>query len=188
MNSPRTFGLAAVAAIALSAFATTSASATTFEIGGTAKNEAVTFSASLKSGGTTKVTNTSEAFHNTCTASTITGTTSVFTGTRVTGALSTFTLDQCLVGKVTVHLKGQLYVEHEAGTTAGLVYSENAELTVPSIAGYTLTCKTGTGTLIGTMGEGTLKVAAQINCGFFLPSALWLGTYTVTTAGLGVTA
>ena len=186
MKFLKTIGLAVAAATAFAAFAASSATATTLESGGVTVNEPVTISASLQANSVT-VTNTSEGFYNTCSTSTMAGTTSVFTGARVTGALSTLTFENCVFGKVVVHQKGQIYIEHEAGTTAGNVFSENAELTVSSPVG-TLTCKTGTGTKIGTLIGTTLEIKnAVINCGFFLPSSLWRGTYTLTE-GLGVSA
>jgi hypothetical protein len=52
----------------------------------------------------------------------------------------------------------------------------------------------GTGTDVGTLtgvkeGTATMDINAILNCGFFLPSAKWQATYTVTNpANLGVEA
>jgi hypothetical protein len=110
----------------------------------------------------------------------------------VTGALSSLTFGSC-TRPVTVHKAGQLYVEHVAGTTNGTVFSENTEVTVGTPFG-TVNSKTGAGTDIGTLtgvnsGSATLDINGVLNCGFLLPSALWGGTYVVTSpAGFGVSA
>lgn len=60
--------------------------------------------------------------------------------------------------------------------------------------GSYVNCKTGTGTHMGTLtgvkeGHATLHIDAIKNCGFFMPSATWGATFTVTSpTGLGVVA
>jgi hypothetical protein len=192
MKDLKMLGLAAVAALAFTAFAASSASATTLEVGGVTQNGAVTISASLEPGTSATLARTDGTLANTCTASTIHGTTSVFTGTKVTGPASSLTLEAC-TRLVTVHKAGQLYLEHETGTTNGTLFSENAEITVSTSFG-TVNCKTGTGTDIGTLtgvasGSATLHFDAVLNCGFLLPSATLKGVYTVTSPqGIGVSA
>lgn len=197
MKYLKMLGLAAIAATALTAFTAGSASATTLEVGGEAKNSSVTISASIAAGNSAILARTDGTLANTCTASTVAGATaSPFTGTKVTGAISTLSWSGCSAGNPTVHQKGQLYVEHEAPTTNGKVFSENAEVTVPTSLGFTVNCKTGAGTEVGTLtgtGDVTkhaiMHVNAVLNCGFLLPSATWKGTYTVTSpTGLGVSA
>jgi hypothetical protein len=192
MKYLKMLGLAAVAAMALMAFAAGTASATTLEVNGVTQNKAVALSASIEPGTSAVLSRTDGSLANTCTTSNVAGTTSVFTGTKVTGALSTLTFESC-TRPVTVHQKGQLYVEHEAGTTHGTVFSENAEVTVGTPFG-TVNCKTGAGTDVGTLtgvasGSATMHINAVLNCGFLLPSASWKGAYTVTSpSGLGVSA
>jgi hypothetical protein len=185
-------GLAAIAAIAITAFTAGSASATSLEVNGVTKNQAVTISASIAAGNILVLARTDGAIGNTCTTSTVGGTTSTFTGTKVTGALSVLAFTNCN-HPVTVHQKGQFYIEHEAGTTAGTVFSENAEWTSVTSWGFTVTCKTGAGTKIGTLqgvasGTQSMELNTIVNCGFLLPSAQWAGVYTITTSGLGVSA
>ncbi|HEY5942305.1 MAG TPA: hypothetical protein VIT89_05515 [Solirubrobacterales bacterium] len=192
MKYLKMLGIAAVAAMALTAFAASSSGATTLEVGGVPKNEKVEITASLKSGTSTTLSRTDGSLANTCTASHLSGSTeSPFTGTRVTGPVSSLSFSSC-DRPVTVDKAGKLYVEHIAGTTNGTVFSEEAEVTVGSIFG-TLTCRTFEGTDIGTLtggkeGHATLHIDAVLNCGFAVPSATWKGTYTVTSpTGLGVT-
>jgi hypothetical protein len=188
---PKALGLAAVAAMALAAFAASTASATTLEVGGATQNQAVTISTSLETGTSTVWARTDGSLINTCTVSNAHGTTSVFTG-QPTGPLSTLTFQSC-IRTVTVDQPGQLYVEHESGTTNGTVFSENTTLRIGSPFGH-VHCTTGAGTDIGTLtgvssGHATLHINAVLHCGFLLPSALWTGKYTITSpTGLGVSA
>jgi hypothetical protein len=185
--------VAALAAAALVAVGATSASATTLERGGVTQNGAVTIEASSTAGVVLAKTDGTPV--NTCNVSSIKGTTSVFSGTKVTGSLSELSFKTCAVGTVTVDAKGGLYIENEGGTS-GEVYSENAEVTVPTSFGFSVTCSTGSGTRIGTLDgvkgsseHATLTVSAVLNCGIFLPSATWKGAYKVSSpTGLGVEA
>jgi hypothetical protein len=195
MKHLKTLGLAAVAAMALTAFAASSASATVLEVGGVDETEKVEIKASLQAGSSTLLSDTSgEAFgvwSNTCTTSTVTGETETGLTTKPTGKLTSLTFSSC-TRPVTVHNPGRLYVEHIAGTTNGTVFSEEAEVTVNTPFG-TVNCKTNEGVHIGTLtgvkeGNATMHINAVLNCGFLLPSATWKGSYTVTSpSGLGVT-
>jgi hypothetical protein len=84
---------------------------------------------------------------------------------------------------------GTLSIEAISGTTNGTLRSNGATVTVPSPFG-TLTCTTSNtdiGTLTGTSSFiAVIDVNAVLNCGFFIPSARWEGTYNVTGASLGV--
>ena len=191
MKYLKMLGIAAVAAMSFAAFAA-SASATTLEVGGTAKNEKVEITSSLLSGSSTELSRTDGSLANECSESHVNGSTeSPYTGSKVTGSISSLSFSSC-IRPVTVHKAGKLYVEHIASTTNGTVSSEEAEVTVGSPFG-TLNCKTSAGVDIGTLtgkkeGNATLDVNAVLNCGFLVPSASWKGTYEVTSpAGLGVT-
>jgi hypothetical protein len=99
---------------------------------------------------------------------------------------------KCTEGSVIVDAAGTLSVERIAGTTNGTVRSNGAKVTVPSPLG-SLTCTTSNtdiGTLTGVAsGKARMDVNAVLNCGFFLPSAKWEGSYVVTSPeGLGVTS
>jgi hypothetical protein len=192
MKLTKILGVVAVAAMALMAFAGT-ASATTLEKEGVKQTGAVTIKSSLKSGTSALLSDTAGFFANTCTASNVEGTTSVFTGTTVSGAISALSFTSCATEPVTVDTKGSLSVENIAGTTNGTVRSIGAKVTVPSPFGL-LTCVTAAspGTDIGTLtgvktGNATMDINAALNCGSI--TAKWTGTYTVTSpVGLGVTS
>jgi hypothetical protein len=205
MKYVKILGVAAVAAMALMAFAA-SASATTLEVNGVTQNSSVSLSASLESGTSATLARTDGSLANTCTESAVAGKTEEvknekgevevsFTGTKVTGAVSSLTFNKC-TKTVTVDKPGKLYVEKSTGTnTNGTVFSEEAEVTVQTpLFEPEVNCKTGTGVDIGTLkgvssGTATMEINAVLNCGFLLPSATWKGSYTVTSpTGLGVSA
>lgn len=195
MKYLKTVSLVAVSSMALTAFGVSSASATTLEVGGTAKTQSVAFSASLAAGSSTVWRFTGGSFINTCTAAQMSGaTSSPFTATAVGGPLTTLSFANCSENPVIAHNGGSLTFERIAGTTNATVRSSGTELTTASVFG-TVTCKTGTGTDIGVLtgassgDHATLDINAVMECGPlpFLVSALWQGTYTVTTpTGLGV--
>ena len=192
MKHLKALGLASVSAMALMAFTAGSASATTLEVGGATTNSSVTIEASLASGTGVAWLRTDLTVANTCWSSSVAGSTSSpFTGTTVTGPVSSMTFTEC-TRPVTVHKAGTLHVQH-TGTTNGTVSSSGTEVTVGSPFG-TLNCKTGAGVDIGTLtgtasGHATIDLKAVMNCGFLVPSALWGGTYVITSpTGLGVSA
>jgi len=192
MKYLKMLGLAAVAAMALMAIGAGSASATTLEVKGVAQNSAVEITASLKTGTSALLQTTSGAFANTCTASHVSGKTTSFSGATVGGPIASLTFTSCTSSPVVVDAAGSLTVERIGATTNGTVRSSGAKVTVPSPLGGTLTCVTGEGTDIGTLtgvkeGNATMDINAVLNCGFLAPSSTWTGTYTVTTANLGVT-
>jgi hypothetical protein len=192
MKITKMFGLLAVAALALMAFAST-ASATTLETNGVKNTSAVTIEASLESGTSAVLQKTDGSFANTCTASSVIGKDSTSTtGTAVSGPVSTLTFTSCTNEKVVVDAAGSLSVENIAGTTNGTVKSSSAKVTVPSPFG-SLTCETGTGNDIGTLtgkasGQATMDINAVLNCGFLAPSTTWTGSYLVTSGPNGVTS
>jgi hypothetical protein len=211
MKYLKMLGLAAVAAMALMAVVGAgTASATTLEVGGTAKNEAVTIEASLKTGTSALLKDEFGTTTDTCTVSAVKGTTTwvkdenpeiaptdnKFTGFEVGGPLSALTFEKC-THTTTVLSKGNLWVkwipttkkEEEEGkkSTNGTVSSSGAEVTVQStFFGASAVCKTGAGTTIGTAtgvkeGSATIDINASINCGI-LGSSSWTGTYVTTGA------
>ena len=197
MKYLKVLGLAAVAAMAMMAFAVGSASATTLEETGVTKNSTVTITASLKPGSSAILKDTAGFSQNTCTSSHVHGHTTIFTGTVVTGPLTGHKTVEPENGlsfggctrTVKVHDPGTLEIDWTSGTD-GSVASEEAEVTVGSAIG-TLVCKTGETTKLGTLkgvasGNATMEVNAVINCGI-VPSAKWEATYEVTSPhGLGV--
>lgn len=184
MSCTKVLGLAAVAALALTAFFAGNASATTLENGGTTQNSSVSGSASLKSGTSASLSRTDGTLANTCTGSNISlSTANPFTALTVGGPVGELTLTGCTMEEIVVHKPGSLSIEWTSGTN-GTVSSAGAEITVPTSLGK-VNCKTGTGTHFGILtgvGEGnaTMDVSTVVNCGFLLPSAMLKGTYTVT--------
>lgn len=183
-------GVAALAAAAMTTFGAGTASATTIEVGGVKQTGALTITMSLEAGTSFVFSRTDGGSPTTCTAVHLHGKTSVFTGTRVTGPLST--LDFTCNHVVTTHNPGTFYIEHITGTTNGDLFSEDAEWTIATTLGFTVTCKTGAGTKLGTVtgvaaGSATVDVNAVLNCGFLLPSASAKGTFTITNPnGAGI--
>lgn len=182
--------LTAVAAMAFTAFAATSASASTLEVGGVTKNSAVQIEANNKSGASMTWTLTNGSLGNTCTAAGLASKTETFTGTSVTGVMG-ISFGNC-ERPVTTHKGGVLHIS-DIGGTDGTVTMSGTELTVATPVG-TINCKTGGGVDVGTLtgaasGNTEIHINAVINCGFLVPSATWKGTFNVyTPAGLGVSA
>jgi hypothetical protein len=189
MKLSKILGVAAVAALALMAFAST-ASATTLEIGGAVQNSSVTIEATIPAGSSALLTDTFGASANTCTSSTVEGhTASPFTGTTVGGPITTLDFTNCTQGNPVTHSPGSLSVERIGSTTNGTVRSTGAKVTVPSPFG-TLTCTTSNtdiGTLTGVAsGHAKFDINAVLPC-TVVGTAKWSGTYTVTSpTGLGV--
>jgi hypothetical protein len=191
MKLTKILGATAVAALALMAFAGT-ASATTLETNGVIQTGSITLEASLTTGTSVLLKNTSGDIFNTCASSTVEGKTSVFTGTTVSGPTSTMSFSNCTHEKVVVHKAGTLSVERIGATTNGTVRSSGIEVTVPGTIfdpeTVTLTCTTvntdlGPLTGVGAGGTAEVDVKAVLNCGFFVPSAILEGTYVLTLPG-----
>jgi hypothetical protein len=186
---------AALLALALMAWVSGSASATTLEVGGVTQNNALTFTASLEPGTTAVLIDTNNFTQDTCTESHMHGTTtSPYTGASVGGPLTSLSFGGC-THTTDVAKPGSLSVSSIAGTTDGTVTSSGTEVTFHStIFEVILICKTNTGVDIGrltgkTSTHATLDVVAVVNCGFFVPTARWEGSYVVTSpTGLGVSA
>jgi hypothetical protein len=190
MKYLKMLGLAAVAAMALMAIGAGSASATKLEVGGVVQSTSTAISASLKAGTSAILKDTFGFSSNTCTVSSVAGTTSSPSGATVTGNLSALSFTSCEREPVTVDSKGVLHVQWTSGTN-GTVTSSGAEVTTGSPFG-TLNCKTGTGTHLGSLaGTGSssahavLTINASLSCSGI--SSKWEAVYTVTSpTGLGV--
>jgi len=193
MRSMKTMGLAAIVTLALTAaVGVGSASATTLEIGGAAKNESVAIEASLDTGTSTTFQFTSGAHFNTCTGAVIKwATESPYTALTVGGGVLTQSFSGC-TGKTEVVSPGTLTIERINGTTNGTVVSSGAEWKIPW-GTASLTCKTGAGADIGMLRgdapgkHASLTVSMVLNC-----EAVWVtikGSFTVTSpTELGVIA
>jgi hypothetical protein len=186
MKLSKMLGVAAVTAVALMAFAST-ASATTLATNGVTQNGAVTLEASLTTETTALLSDTSQILANTCTRSSVEGATSVFTGTTVSGPISTLSFTSCTFEPIVVHKAGSISVETIGAGPNGTVRSTGAEVTVPTGVFGTVNCKTSNtdlGTLTGSeSGTAEIDVNAVLNCGLFLPSARWNATYVLTVPG-----
>ena len=186
-------GLSAFAVSALIVFAGAgTASATTLEVNGTTQSSNVTISASLEKGTSALLKDSLGTTTDTCTASTVHGTTTVFTGTTVSGPIQSLTFSGCS-HTTDVLAAGSLSIDRIENTTNGTVTSSGAEVQVKStFFGITATCKTGAGTDIGTLTgkptglQATMDINATIDCGS-LGNSSWTGSYLVTSpSGLGV--
>jgi hypothetical protein len=187
--------LVVLAALALAALAgASSASATTLELAGAAQNKSVSIEATLIPGGSSQQTETFGALVGTCTASTIKwATVTPFSGTTVSGPISSWSWSSCTEGTTVVDAAGTLSIERIGTTTNGTVRSNGTKFTTQSFFG-TLACSTSNtdiGTLTG-VGKGTehakLDINAVLSC-TVVGSVKWSGVYTITSpTGLGVTA
>ncbi|HEX6206030.1 MAG TPA: hypothetical protein VFZ29_09530 [Solirubrobacterales bacterium] len=185
--------VAMTALVALAVVGVASASATTLEVGGVTKNEAVTIVGSLN-GTSIVLSRTDGSLANTCSTFAIEGTAvSPFTGTKVSGLGKTLAFGNC-AEPVTAHKTGTLIGEHISGTTNATMHSSEAEVTVKTPFGNTVNCRTNEGTDIGLLtgsatGHATLHINAVVNCGFLLPSATMKANVTVTSpTGVGASA
>jgi len=167
-----------------------SASATTLEIAGVTQSKPIDFETSLTAGTSAILKTTSGTFLDTCTSAFVWAASNTYTGT-VSGPVAILSFSNC---SHTTHVvtNGSLAVERIGSTTNGTVRSHGALVEVESTTfGITLECVTATtdvGILTGTSsGHAVIDINAVINCGFFVPSAKWEGSYTVTSpTGLGV--
>jgi hypothetical protein len=190
MKQLRTIVPVALAATLATLIVASTASATTLEVGGVTQSGAVTIEASSSAA---LFRDTFGLSQNKC-ASKLEATTSVKTGTKVEGAISTATLIPCEREAIVVHTKGSLSFERIGSTTNGTVRWIGAVWTMPSPFG-TLTCTTdaapgtdfGTLTGVGSGGTATIDIKINLSCGI---SLIWEGTYTATGANkaLGVVA
>jgi hypothetical protein len=194
MKYLKMLGLAVLSAMALTALAAGSASATTLEVNGVTQNKAVALEGTLKPGTSAILKTTTGSFVDTCTASSIKGSSeSPFTGTTVGGKVAALTFSNCTHSTV-VHSFGSVTVEHIKGTTNGTVRSSGVSVTVQSTTfGVNLNCTTSNthmGTFTGSSsGHASAAINGVINCGPFVPSAKWEASYTLTTpTGLGFVA
>jgi hypothetical protein len=193
MNHLKMLSCAALSAMALMAFAGGSASATTLEVGGVVQNKSVALEITMSAGTSAAIRTTDMTMVDTCTFSRLKGSTEgSFSGTTVGGKAASWETGNC-THSVKMTKPGSITIQHTAGTN-GTVRSSGAEIQVQSTTfGTTLVCSTNNthlGTLSGvSSGHAKIKTLAVVNCGFFVPSAMWESEYTVTSpTGFGVVA
>jgi opacity protein-like surface antigen len=184
MNFKMILGFATIAVLVLMAVAS-AASATTLVTNSVTQSGPVTLKETLI--GSVEVKSTSGVFTNTCSSSTVGGTTSVFTGATVSGSISTLSFSNCTHEPIVVNSKGSFSIEVVGGGPSGTVRNSGVSLTMPVTFGgsvFSVTCTTSN-TLIGTLdgvSTGTTKITinAILTCSGLLPSANWIGTYVIT--------
>jgi len=191
MKYVKMLGLAAVAAMALMAFVGAgTASATTLCRTNVTTCEPAwdvaqgsTLDASLKSGTSAILETAGGLIRDTCTTSTVKGTTTNTSGTTVSGTVENLTFEGCSVKTQVLEQDGTLEI-----ASNGEVKAKGFRVTV-EILGESCIYTAGTGTKLGTLTGGspaTLTVSATIginaaesgaNCA---PSSNWTATYTIT--------
>jgi hypothetical protein len=192
MKYMKILGLAAIAAMALTAFlGVGTAGASSIKVFGAAGSlpAGTVIEASLEAGNSAVLEDSFGLTGTTCTGSTVAGTMS-----RVTpagspkGALSTLTFTPC-PHTVDVESKGELEVRNIAGTTNGTVFSIGAKVKVFStLLNQSCIANTGAGTDLGTMtgataagSKATMDISASIPLeGCSAASSKWTGKYEVS--------
>lgn len=197
MKYVKMLGLAAVAAMALMAFIGASSASATVLCKTAASpcpegwdySSGITLSLSIEEGTSTTLRNTSGVIENTCTSSTLKGTTSN-TGSpseTVKGTVTAANLTYSGCSTTTDVLEGgELEVHRLEGTSNGTVTARGVKVTT-NLAGVSCTYGFGAGTDLGTLTGGTmatLDVHAIVNkqAGSFLcpGDVVWDMSYTVT--------
>jgi hypothetical protein len=184
MKYVKMLGLAAMAAMALMAFGAGTASATTLYSTGVALPAGTTLHATLEGGTAVLSTTDGKTLVDTCTGSTVHGTTSNTSGTTVTGAISTLSWSGCTVTTDTL-TNGTLHVAYNAETKVSTVTGSGSVVTV-NFGGVSCRYGTGAGTHLGNLGTGTLAINAVINeqapTSFICPDTTkWVANYLITT-------
>jgi len=193
MKHLKMLGLSLVAVAIAVMTAASAASATTLEVGGVAQNKSVSFAWTLKSGTSMTFQTTTGEPWGTCTGLEIKGATEgTFTGSTVSGKLSSFAWSGCL-DKVETIKPGRLQIAWSSGTNGTVTLFETEFKWYLEAFGEPLTCKVSpSGTDIGLLtgvkeGQATVDMNAVISCGLILPSMRLAGSLTVTSpSGLGV--
>jgi len=196
MKYLKILGLAAVAAMALMAFAG-SASATVLRSTSGILPAGTEIDASLKAGTSASLTDTAGHTLVTCTASTVKGKTAnagsateTVKGT-VEKANLTFGTEttKCTV-TVTTTEGGELEIHWISGTTNGTLTAKGFKIDINTVLFGVCTYIAGEGIDLGTLtgsttGEATMDINAVVKLvsggGICEPTAKWVGTYTVTT-------
>lgn len=189
MKYVKMLGLAAVAAMALMAFAG-SASATELYSGGTTLGAGTTIEASVE--GSANLTDTSSNPIVTCLTSSVKGTIGSAGGSSatVTGEVKkeNLSFSNC-TSTVTVVENGSLEIHHIAGGKNGTLTASGFDVIIHVFGvecGYTAGGSTDLGTLTGsTTGNATMDINAIVTRktgGFLCPStARWIANYAVTS-------
>ena len=193
MKYIKMLGLAALAAMALAAFAgTASANVQLTAPAGTVVKTGTTITASLKAKTSAVLSDTSGFIQNTCTSSTVSGKTTNESGTTITGDIETLDFENCNRPTKTI-TNGKLHIG-----TGGTVSGSESEVEAETAIGECI-YGTSTGTHLGTLtnassatGHATLVINAVLPLiktitGTCPSDARWKAEYTVTSP-LGLVA
>jgi hypothetical protein len=198
MKYLKILGLAAVAAMALMAFAG-SASATKLYSGASPLGAGTEIKSSLASGTSATLTDTEGHTLDTCTGSTITGKTanagSATETVKGTIAASALTWSGCTVatsttegGELEIHWRTEQEetegIASKNGTLTGKGFKVSINTVLFGNCVYTAGAGTDLGTLTGsTTGSATMDINAVVSksSGICNSTAKWVGTYTVTS-------
>jgi len=193
-------GLAAVAAVALTAFlgAGSASAQTLYKYTTPSPNDGMAAGteiiATLGSGTSALLKDTLGGVNDTCTGSEVRGKIATNTTTDAGGAISSLTFTGCS-HTTDVLAPGELEIKNIAGTTNGTVVSKGARVTIKStIFGLSCVANTGTGTTIGTLtgaksstAQATMDINGVITLENGCGDSTWTGSYEVTSpAGLTV--
>lgn len=187
MKYLKMLGLAAVAAMALTALVGAgTASATALYSGATKQGVNAELKSKLTTGNSALLKDTGGSTNDTCTGSEVAGkiTNAGGAGVAVVGKIESLTFTGCS-HKTVVIAKGELELKWTSGLN-GTVVSKGAEVTVEStVFGISCTAKTGTGTTIGTFtgvtsGDATMDINGVIPMGALCGDSTWTGNYTVS--------
>lgn len=187
MKYLKMLGLAAFAAMALMAFGAGTASATklcTDSACATVYPTGTEISSSLKTSSTARLTSGGSTI-DTCSSSTVTGTTTNKEGATVAGSISSLTWGSCTVTTDTV-ANGSLEIE-KTGANEGKAIGKGWEVTT-STFGTSCTFGPGTGTVLSTI-KGGVEPVMVINStvsktagNFLCPGTTgWDAEYVVTS-------
>ena len=198
MKYLKILGLAAVAAMALTAFlgAGTASATNLYQFHTPSANTKLaigtTIVASLKPGTSALLKDTGGLANDTCTTSELHGHLDKDTTSPVPvpaqGRITSLTFGMCS-HTTTVLAPGELEIKNISGTTNGTVISRNARVTIKStVFGISCTANTGAGTTVGTLqgsksttehAEMTINgvITLENGCG----DSTWSGTYIITT-------
>jgi len=193
MKYLKILGLAAVAAMALTAFlgAGSASAQTLYKYTTPSANDAIAneteLISTLETGTSALLQDTLGGVNDTCTGSEVKGKIATNTTTDAGGAISALTFTGCS-HTTTVLAKGELEIKNIAGTTNGTVVSKGARVTVKStIFGLSCVANTGAGTTIGTLTgakSSTALATMDINGVITLENgcgdSTWTGSYEVT--------
>jgi hypothetical protein len=191
MKSLKSFGLAALLALALTSFLGAGTASATELYKLTASGAPDTLGSgteiamSLKSGTSFLIKDEFGTTTATCTGSEIKGKTET-SGSTVTLPISSFGLSLCS-DTIDVLKQGKLHIAWTSGTNGTVSWSEAEFLVKSTFFGFSVTCKMGAGTTIGTITaakssseHAILDLNASVSCGA-LGTTTWTGTYTITS-------